>query len=932
MIDSLLPATAQLASFADIPPLYALAPIGGIVALIMAKVFSGQVMKASEGDDEMIRIAEAVREGAMAYLTRQYKVVAGVFVLLVAFLAGMVVLDLQAPLTLIGVPIAGLLSGLCGWFGMKMATNASARTAQAAGQSLNEGLRIAFRAGAVMGLVVVGFALLDVSVWFAVLNSFTDFKLPEISTIMLTFGMGASTQALFARVGGGIYTKAADVGADLVGKIEAGIPEDDARNPATIADNVGDNVGDVAGMGADLYESYYGSILATIALGAAAAFTFSMDTADQSTKLAFALAAAPLAIAGVGIFCSIVGIYSVKAEEDASFAKLLKGLHKGVWIASALVAVAAFGILFVLFGKGTSAEALATIGTNWWKIGLSILTGLVAGNLIAVATEYYTSYEHRPTRRIAEQALTGPATVIIAGIAEGMKSTWASLLIVVVAIIAAFTFAGGNESFLMGLYGVGIAAVGMLSTLGITLATDAYGPIADNAGGNAEMTGQPPHVRERTDMLDSLGNTTAATGKGFAIGSAALTALALFAAYIQVVQVQISRQSETFIDNGNFVTDGDAPYAIYQGHRKFSIVVPGAGTDGADFVDGGMLVERSALSRTDLAHLEAGTKLAVVWNNSVSTTDSVDAEGVAIKFSGDDSYMLTGSTDHGDHSHNYSFSVVSSNNGSIRDVLAFYDVTITNPRVLGGIFIGVLLAFLFSALTMNAVGRAAYTMMNECRRQFGVMREALRKTGMSESDLADIETWPKQIDVDGKQYPDYANCVDISTASAQKEMVAPAILAISVPLIVGLTLSVPGVMGLLVGGLTSGFALAVFMANAGGAWDNAKKLLESYGKITANDVVNGTEAGKKVPAEIRDAIKLRAEDMIKLGNGEGIVYGKGSDDHKATVVGDTVGDPFKDTSGPSLNILIKLISIVSVVFAGLVVAYGPIVGSIIGLN
>ena len=931
MIDSLIPATVQLASFGDIPPLYFLAPAGGVLALLMAKIFSGQVMKASEGDEEMVRIAEAVRQGAMAYLTRQYKVVAMVFVLLVAFLAAMVALGLQETLTLVGVPVAGLLSGLCGWFGMKMATYASARTAHAAGQSLNEGLRVAFRSGAVMGLVVVGFALLDVSVWFAILNSVTDLSLPAISTIMLSFGMGASTQALFARVGGGIYTKAADVGADLVGKVEAGIPEDDARNPATIADNVGDNVGDVAGMGADLYESYYGSILATIALGAAAAFTFTMDTTLQTTQFAFALAAAPLAIAGVGIFCSIAGIFSVKAEENASFAKLLKGLHKGVWIASALVAIAAFGILYALLGKGTAAEQLATIGTSWWKIGLSIFTGLVAGNVIAIATEYYTSYEHSPTRRIAEQALTGPATVIISGIAEGMKSTWASLLIVVIAIIAAFSFAGGSESFLMGLYGVGIAAVGMLSTLGITLATDAYGPIADNAGGNAEMTGQPPHVRERTDMLDSLGNTTAATGKGFAIGSAALTALALFAAYVQVVQVQISNQSESYAEKSSYVAEGAAPYAIYQGHRKFSIVVPGAGEDGADFVDGGMLIDRSSVGREDLAHLEAGTVLAVTRDSSAQSIGAVDSEGQPIEFTGDDSYMLTHSSDHGDHSHSYAFSVVSSKNGMIRDILAFYDVTITNPRVLGGIFIGVLLAFLFSAMTMNAVGRAAYQMMNECRRQFGVMRAAFRKNGMSEEDLADPESWPKQVDADGKQYPDYANCVAISTASAQKEMVVPAVLAIVVPLLVGLTLSVPGVMGLLVGGLTSGFALAVFMANAGGAWDNAKKLLESYGKISANEVVNGADAAKKIPADISDAIKLRAEEMVKAGNGDEIVYGKGSEDHKATVVGDTVGDPFKDTSGPALNILIKLISIVSVVFAGLIVAFGDVMGGFIGI-
>lgn len=937
MIDSLIPATVQLASFGDIPPLYFLAPAGGVLALVMAKIFSGQVMKASEGDDEMVRIAEAVRQGAMAYLTRQYKVVAGVFVLLIAFLAGMVALNLQAPLTLIGVPVAGLLSGLCGWFGMKMATNASARTAHAAKQSLNEGLRVAFRSGAVMGLVVVGFALLDVSVWFAVLNSVTDFSLPVISTIMLSFGMGASTQALFARVGGGIYTKAADVGADLVGKVEAGIPEDDARNPATIADNVGDNVGDVAGMGADLYESYYGSILATIALGAAAAFTLSMDTAEQTMKFAFALAAAPLALAGVGIFCSIAGIFSVKAEENASFAKLLKGLHKGVWIASFLVAIAAFGILFMLFGSGSSAEALTQVGTSWWKIGFAILTGLLAGNVIAYATEYYTSYEHRPTQRIAEQALTGPATVIIAGIAEGMKSTWASLLTVVVAIIAAFAFAGGSESFLMGLYGVGIAAVGMLSTLGITLATDAYGPIADNAGGNAEMTGQPPQVRERTDMLDSLGNTTAATGKGFAIGSAALTALALFAAYIQVVQTQITTQSETYIEKSSYTAPaGESLHAVYEGHGKFAIVNPGHSHDGeshGSWVDGGMFIKDRAIRQDDhrAFHLDDIAKGTVFMDvNPVGHDHGDDHDAHAADQA--KSYTIHHSIDHGDHSDEVVFEVASSRNGSVGDVMGFYDVSITNPRVLGGIFIGVLLAFLFCAMTMNAVGRAAYAMMNECRRQFAIMRDAFRKNGMSEDDLADPETWPKQVDVDGKQYPDYANCVAISTAGAQKEMVVPAILAIVVPILVGLVLSVPGVMGLLAGGLTSGFAVAVFMANAGGAWDNAKKLLESYGKITADDVVNGTGDSAKIPAEIKDAIKARAEEMVKTGNGSDIVYGKGSDDHKATVVGDTVGDPFKDTSGPSLNILIKLISIVSVVFAGLVVAYGPIIGDALGLG
>ena len=540
-----------LGAIADISPAYYLAPVGGVAALFMAMTFSKSVMKRSEGDEDMVTIAQAVRDGAMAYLTRQYKVVAGVFVLLVAFLAVMWGLGLQSPLTMLGVPVAGFLSGLCGWFGMKMATNASARTTFAAKESLNEGLTVAFRSGAVMGLVVVGFAILDISFWFLLFNAIGESigldSLEVITTVMLSFGMGASTQALFARVGGGIYTKAADVGADLVGKVEAGIPEDDPRNPATIADNVGDNVGDVAGMGADLYESYYGSILATLALGAAAAAAIG----SGSSELAMRLAAAPLGLAGMGILCSIVGVFTVKASDNASFAQLLKGLHKGVYVASGLIIVLALGLLYFLFGTGDTAGQLAGI-TTWWGLGLSIISGLIAGNVIAYATEYYTSYEHKPTQRIAEQALTGPATVIISGIAEGMKSTWASLIVVVIAIIAAFSFAGGGDSFLMGLYGVGIAAVGMLSTLGITLATDAYGPIADNAGGNAEMTGQPPHVRERTDMLDSLGNTTAATGKGFAIGSAALTALALFAAYIQIVQTQITTQSGAYIEKGAF--------------------------------------------------------------------------------------------------------------------------------------------------------------------------------------------------------------------------------------------------------------------------------------------------------------------------------------------------------------------------------------------
>lgn len=891
-----------LASMSDVTPAYYLAPIGGILALIMAKMFQLSVMKKSEGDENMIEIAQAVRDGAMAYLTRQYKVVAMVFVLLIVFLGIMYSMGLQSSYTLIGVPVAGLFSGLCGWFGMKMATNASARTTWAAKQSLNEGLTVAFRSGAVMGLNVVGFALIDISAWFFIFNHFEiGGGITEVTTIMLSFGMGASTQALFARVGGGIYTKAADVGADLVGKVEAGIPEDDARNPATIADNVGDNVGDVAGMGADLYESYYGSILATMALGAAAAMTLAKG--DAAAAFGIKLAVTPMALAGLGIFCSILGVFTVKAKENASFAQLLKGLHKGVYVASALIVLGAFGLLWYILKDATELEGI----TTWWGLGLSICSGLISGLVIAHATEYYTSYEHAPTRRIAEQALTGPATVIIAGIAEGMKSTWASLLTVVVAIIAAFSFAGGGDSFLMGLYGVGIAAVGMLSTLGITLATDAYGPIADNAGGNAEMTGQPPIVRERTDMLDSLGNTTAATGKGFAIGSAALTAMALFAAYIQIVQVQIGTQAESFFDNGSYVAPAgaDAGFAVYQGHGKFAVAT-GMGEEVE--VDGGMLLD-------------------VRMDNGSHGVKLHDVEAGAI-------FPLTGNYDarYAIAGEGWTATLASSERGMIKDVLSFYNVTLANPKLLGGIFIGVLLAFLFCALTMNAVGRAAYAMMGECRRQFGFIRQALRNQGMSEADLADPDNWPmKGVDLDGHHYPDYAECVSISTSSAQKEMVIPSVLAILVPIGVGLTLSVAGVMGMLVGGLTSGFALAVFMANAGGAWDNAKKLLESYGATTADEMIAGTGNSTKVPATVRDAIMARAKDFVAAGNGSEIVYGKGSEDHKATVVGDTVGDPFKDTSGPALNILIKLISIVSVVFAGLIVAYGDVLSGILGI-
>ncbi len=925
-------AVTTLASLSDIHPASYLAPVGAVLALVMAKVFHGTVMSRSEGEPEMIRIAEAVRQGAMAYLTRQYKVVGGVFVAVVVFLALMWLLGLQSVWTIIGVPMAGVLSGLCGWFGMRMATNASARTAYAAKQSLNEGLTVAFRAGAVMGLVVVGLGLFDVSFWFLIFAA-TGLAgdIQHMTVVMLSFGMGVSIQALFARVGGGIYTKAADVGADLVGKVEAGIPEDDPRNPATIADNVGDNVGDVAGMGADLYESYYGSILATIALGAAAAFTIPHLTGDQATAFAFKLAAAPMALASLGILCSVIGIFTVKATEHATFAQLLKGLHKGVYVASGLILIAAFGLLYTLFHNETALLGI----TSWLGLSMSIVSGLIAGLVIAYATEHYTSYEHRPTQRIAEQALTGPATVIIAGIAEGMKSTWATLLTIVVTIIAAFSFAGGGDNFLMGLYGVSIAALGMLATLGITLATDAYGPIADNAGGNAEMTSQPPHVRERTDMLDSLGNTTAATGKGFAIGSAALTALALFAAFIQVVQTQIVSQSEAFVNRGGFTAPAAPVYAVYEGNSRFSIVIPGGTTDengaATDYVDGAMFIARGQ-NQHIMDHLTIGQVFTNIRTENGDHHDHAAVEE-ASHIRSAHAFTVHASFPHGSHSHDERFVLTSARNGTLADVLAYYDVTLANPRLLGGMFIGVLLAFVFCAMTMNAVGRAAYAMMRECRRQFGHMRQAMRNTGMSEEEVANPDNWPRGgVELDGKRYPDYANCVAISTAGAQREMVLPSVLAIVVPLAVGLTLSIPGVMGLMAGAMVSGLGVAVFMANAGGAWDNAKKLLESYGKTTARQMVDGTGNSAKVPEAVREAILARAQEAVAAGKPDLIVYGKGSDDHKATVVGDTVGDPFKDTSGPALNILIKLISIVAVVFAGLIVKFGPVVSGLLGLN
>jgi len=835
------------------------APIGAICALLGALLFSRSVMSHSEGEPEMIEIAKAVRAGAMAYLKRQYKVVALVFLVLLVILVVLGITGIQSLMTPVGVMFACLFSATCGWFGMKIATNASARTTFAAKQSLNEGLRVAFHAGAVMGLVVVGFALLDISIWFALWNGFKpeSMTLVDVTTIMLSYGMGASTQALFARVGGGIFTKAADVGADLVGKVEAGIPEDDPRNPATIADNVGDNVGDVAGMGADLYESYYGSILASMALGAAAAY--GLAGADHAT-VALKMAVAPMALAGLGIIASLIGVGVVRTKEDATFTQLLNSLHSGVWAASALTAIAA-GVLFYILFK--DVEQLTGFGVAGLRLWGSIVSGLLAGLVIAWFTEYYTSYEHKPTQSIAKQTETGAATTIIAGISVGMISTWVPITTIVIAIICAFTFAGGSENFLLGLFGVGIAAVGMLSTLGITLATDAYGPIADNAGGNAEMTGQPPFVRERTDMLDALGNTTAATGKGFAIGSAALTALALLAAYMSVVQNSLNNQLSEGVDAQALLGSATGAFvAEYRGYGEFVI----AGRQD-NSVAGGMLLAPERIRAHVTESIEVGSRhgFAGPFNDDTNTYH-LQLAGKPVE-------------------------LVPASRATIEQILAFYEVTLMNPRVLGGIFLGVLLAFVFCALTMQAVGRAAHQMMNECRRQFGLMKGAFKKQGLSEADIADPMKWPKKVDIDGHQYPDYAQCVMISTAGAQKEMIIPSLMAITVPVLVGLVLGVGGVMGLLAGGLTSGFAMAIFMANAGGAFDNAKKWIE-----------------------------------------KGNLGGKGSDAHKASVVGDTVGDPFKDTSGPSLNILIKLIAIVSVVFAGLIVKFSPAITDWLGLS
>ncbi len=823
---------------AEFPAVWWIAPVAAVIALVFAFVFFRQVKAANQGDDKMKEIAGYVTAGALAYLKRQYKVVLVFFVLVFGLLLYMSFgLGVQHEIVPFAFLVAGLLSGLCGWFGMKTATMASNRTAQGAKESLNRGLVVAFRAGAVMGLVVVGFGLLDVSIWFLILSSFTDMGLSEITVVMLAFGMGASSQALFARVGGGIYTKAADVGADLVGKVEAGIPEDDPRNPATIADNVGDNVGDVAGMGADLYESNYGSILASMALAAAAAHQMGLLPVNALRMVIVA----PV-LAGLGILCSIGSIYLVRAKANASFSELRKGLHTGVWASSALIVAVSLGLFYLLLSPIDDV--------NWFGVWGAIVVGLGAGLVIAWGTEFYTSYEHAPTLRIAENAETGPGTVMIAGLAEGMKSTWVSLLVVIVAILAAFTFAGGASTPLMGLFGVGIAAVGMLSSLGITLATDAYGPIADNAGGNAEMTGQPAEVRERTDALDSLGNTTAAVGKGFAIGSAALTALALMAAYVEQVRIGLVREGRSaIVTHVEAQDDGDLDAAVgglhYLGFDKVATkTAPGTRDSSYDTL---LILSKPKEAPEIPAGAMSGARVELQDRDANIYNLIITAEDGAEKV----------------------YSAVPASKASLRQYMDYYGVNLMNPRVLCGIFAGVLLVFLFSAMTMKAVGRAAMAMVREVRRQFKEIPGILEGTGK----------------------PDYARCVAISTAGAQKEMVIPSLMAIFVPVGVGLVLGVAGVIGLLAGGLACGFAMAVFMANAGGAWDNAKKYIET---------------GKH--------------------------GGKGSEAHKAAVVGDTVGDPFKDTSGPSLNILIKLMSMVSVVFAGLIVKFGPIVSGWLGLS
>lgn len=812
------------------------------------------MMKADEGNEEMVKIAAAVRKGANAYLWQQYKVVFWAFVVIFCFLWFLAYgLHVQNKIVPFAFLTGGFFSGLAGWCGMKTATWASSRTAAGAMKSLNQGLQVAFRSGAVMGLTVVGLGLLDIVLWFGALYwIFPKFgwemSLAEITVVMLCFGMGASTQALFARVGGGIYTKAADVGADLVGKVEAGIPEDDRRNPATIADNVGDNVGDVAGMGADLYESYCGSILSSAALGVAA-YAAMGGSAEIQMKALFL----PILIAAVGIILSILGIFLVRTDEKADQGTLLKALGKGVNFPSIIIAIASY----IIANKMMEGSAK--------QIGLSVITGLVAGWLIGKWTEYRTSYEYKPTQAIADQGKTGPATVIIAGIAEGMFSTWAPVVIVGIATILAFGFATGFnfaevKLFALGLYGVGIAAVGMLSTLGVTLATDAYGPIADNAGGNAEMSELPPEVRERTDALDSLGNTTAATGKGFAIGSAALTALALLAAYVEEVRVGFERWGATAVMQ---LENTDAEAGYYKVAPNFVVKYEGkeateaakTGSKSEYFPESYLVMPNQVNNPNDGAMTYKGS--AHTWGESNEAWKAIDCKKGPALITKEAAEVIPFVTyDEGE-----AVDMTTVKSANMMDWMNFYSCNLLNPKVLVGIFMGAMAVFVFGALTMLAVGRAAHGMVEEVRRQF---REI---PGIMEY----------------KNEPDYEKPVAISTKAAQKEMIVPSLLGLILPIVVGLFLGVTGVIGLLVGALTTGFCVAVYMANAGGAWDNAKKYVETGA----------------------------------LGEG----MGKKSDVHKATVVGDTVGDPFKDTTGPSLNIIIKLMSMVSVVAAGLIVRF-----------
>ncbi len=771
------------------PLIWWIAPAGSLAALLFAFIYYKQVIASDQGSPKMQEIAGYVSEGAMAYLFKQYKTVGIVFAVLAVLFFILALNGIQNPFVPVAFLSGGFFSGLCGFLGMKTATAASNRTAQAAQKSLNQGLTVAFRSGAVMGLVVVGFGLLDICAWYLLLdkvvftpeymaNGLSLFgltlvkagttqheKLIEITLTMLTFGMGASTQALFARVGGGIFTKAADVGADLVGKVEAGIPEDDPRNPATIADNVGDNVGDVAGMGADLYESFCGSILATAFIGASIVATGMMNgeiTTDKAVAQGMFLVIAPMVIGGVGNFMSIAGIMLVRCKEDADQKGLLRALLTGTLGSSLLVLVV--------------VALMAGFGMITWGLFGAVVAGLSAGVIIGQSTEYYTSNANKPTQELADQAAMGPATVIIDGLATGMFSAGIPVLTIVGAIMFSFGFAGGFQNFMMGLYGVAFAAVGMLSTLGVTLATDAYGPIADNAGGNAEMSGLPKEVRQRTDALDALGNTTAATGKGFAIGSAALTALALLAAFLEEVKVWM--------------------YNLAQ--ETGSVVV------------GSVTVAQDTIRRM-----------------------------------------------------------------SMLDLVEVFNAHIMNPLLLCGLFIGCMMAFVFCAMTMKAVGRAAGRMVEEVRRQF---RE---KPGI----------------MTGEDKADYARCVAISTEGAQREMLLPSLIAIAAPVVVGLVFGIAGIIGLLAGALSCGFVLATMLNNAGGAWDNAKKYIEE-----------GHHGGKRLPNGEKNPI------------------------HGAAVIGDTVGDPCKDTSGPSLNILIKLMSMVAIVFTPFILKFAPMVQGFLRIN